>query len=153
MGDLLEALNPTNGPVWLIAGVALVILEALGGHLAFLSLGVGAVFTGVLAFFGFLELWALLLVFAVSSLVTFLLARRISSSWHTKGNSQSNYLALVGREAVVVKDIPGPMVPGYVKIAGEEWRAVAKAGWPLTAGQRVVVLGVEGVTLLVEKDS
>ena len=56
--------------------------------------------------------------------------------------------ALVGKTAAVVEDIP-PQGEGMVLLEGEYWRARSTRG-PVARGEKVRIVGVEGLTLLVE---
>ncbi len=65
--------------VWIVAGFALGVLEILAPGYIFLGFAMGALLTGVLLGFGILggSLPLLLLVFAVLSLITWLVLRRV----------------------------------------------------------------------------
>ncbi len=65
--------------VWIVAGFALGVLEILAPGYIFLGFAMGAVLTGVLLGFGILggSLPLVLLIFAVLSLVTRLILRRM----------------------------------------------------------------------------
>ncbi len=55
--------------------------------------------------------------------------------------------ALLGQDGVATSDL-APR--GTIRVAGEDWSAVAEAG-PIGAGEAVEVLGVEGLTLRVHR--
>lgn len=57
--------------------------------------------------------------------------------------------ALVGLAGVAVDDIE-PGGEGMVMVEGELWRARSLSGYKIGRGERVVVRGVDGLTLLVE---
>ena len=114
-------LSMEGGYFWVLLGLVLILLECFGAALALASLGAGAILTGLVAFCGLLNLTGLLAVFAVASLALFAvsrpLANRLTSS---KGKRETNVRGLVGRTALVVRDIAGRHRPGYVKIDGDE---------------------------------
>ena len=56
---------------------------------------------------------------------------------------------LVGQEVVTLDLVGGLDSVGHVNLAGERWRAVSGADVPLPAGTRVLIMGVEGTTLIV----
>jgi membrane-bound serine protease (ClpP class) len=60
--------------------------------------------------------------------------------WSRRRRARSGAEAMIGAEAVVLAD-------GWVRIAGERWRARADA--PLEPGATVEVLAIEGLTLVV----
>jgi membrane-bound serine protease (ClpP class) len=55
--------------------------------------------------------------------------------------------ALLGKEGVVTSDL-APL--GAVRVDGEDWSAIAEVG-PISSGEIVEVIGVEGVTLRVHR--
>ena len=65
--------------VWIVAGIVLAILEVLAPGFILVGFAVGAVATGILLYLGVLgaSLPVLLLVFAVTSLLTWLVFRKI----------------------------------------------------------------------------
>ena len=65
--------------VWVIAGVALAVLEVITPGFYFLGFAIGAVLTGALVGFGVLgaNVPLMVLVFAVLSVAAFLILRRV----------------------------------------------------------------------------
>jgi membrane protein implicated in regulation of membrane protease activity len=55
----------------------------------------------------------------------------------------------VGRQAYVLRDIPGAGGTGLVRLDREEWRAESLVGVPIRAGATVLVSRVEGTRLVV----
>lgn len=83
--------------IWMVAGAALAILEVAVSGYVLLGFAVGATLTGLLLWFGVLggSLALLLLVFAVASLVAWLILRRAVGVrhgqvkvWHRDINEQ-----------------------------------------------------------------
>jgi len=70
--------------VWMVAGAALAILEILVSGFILLGFAIGAVLTGLLLWLGALggSLAMLLLVFAVASLISWLVLRRVVGVRH-----------------------------------------------------------------------
>jgi membrane-bound serine protease (ClpP class) len=62
--------------------------------------------------------------------------------WSRGRRSHTGAEAMVGAAAVVLED-------GWVRVAGERWRARADA--PLEPGETVEVVGIEGLTLVVRR--
>jgi membrane-bound serine protease (ClpP class) len=60
--------------------------------------------------------------------------------WSRRRRARSGAEAMIGAEAVVIAD-------GWVRIAGERWRA--RSVTPLEPGATVEVLAIEGLTLVV----
>ena len=146
------------GVLLLLVGVGLLTAEALTPSFGIMGLsGTAALVIGLLFFFEEQSLptpalnltWGLVvpsvLVFAV--LVFFLgqLVVRAQRSPAVSGRE-----GMIGLVATVRSDI-APDEPGKVFVHGEFWDAVASA--PVSAGKRVRVLAVEGLTLHVGPDS
>jgi membrane protein implicated in regulation of membrane protease activity len=145
-----QLLNVEYGYFWLCLGVILVILETLGAAFALVSLGVGAILTGVVAFMGILSFTWLLALFAIVSLATFGLTRPLLNRITATGNHiKTNVEALVGRVGIVSQPIAGKTSPGYVKASGDEWRALSLSGEPIAQGTEVEIRKMEGATVFV----
>jgi membrane protein implicated in regulation of membrane protease activity len=56
---------------------------------------------------------------------------------------------LVGREVVTLDQVGGLDSVGHVSLAGERWRAMTDGDVSLPPGTRVLIMGVEGTTLIV----
>lgn len=149
--ELVEQLMDVEyGYFWTLLGLVLLILEAMGGALALASLGVGALITAVFAYLGLLSLPGLLGVFAVTAIVLFAISRPLANRiTSTHPSNKTNVEAMVGKEACVVKLIDGRTSAGYVKLAGDEWRAITNDGVTLHPGTRVIIRGMEGATVFV----
>jgi len=155
LGTSLESvgamLSMEGGYFWVLLGLVLVILESFGAALALASLGVGAILTGLVAFCGLLNLYGLLVVFAVVSLILFAVSRPLANKLTaSNGSTETNVRGLIGRTALVVRDVAGPHRPGYVKVDGDEWRAVSVGDVALGTGATVYITDVQGATLSVD---
>jgi membrane protein implicated in regulation of membrane protease activity len=152
MADLFsQLLDFEFGYFWVLVGMVLIILESLGAALALASIGVGALVTAVFAFFGLLSLSGLLVVFVAASLVVFGISRPLAHRLTGEGSEvKTNTEAMLDRTGVVIRSIGGKTQPGYVKLAGDEWRALPVSDVPIPAGTQVVIRKVEGNTLTVE---
>ena len=63
------------------------------------------------------------------------------------GRTKTNIDELIGKEAVVIKDIQ-PYMAGEVKLDGKIWRAVSESKRVYKVDEIVVVLRIEGVTII-----
>jgi len=140
----------TTGVLLMLFGVGLLVLElkvpsgvlGVGGTIA---LVVGAVMVtgtvpGVSVGLGFIVPAAL--AFAA----IFLFLGRLALASHRRPPVTGKE-GLVGTEGQA-RDSITPDIPGYVRVHGELWRATSRA--PVTPGQRVRVLDLDGLTLMVE---
>jgi len=140
-------------PFWVWAGVAAAILaaEVVSGSgwllWASASAAVTAVVVGVLD----INVPTALLVFALLTIVSTLLARRylLRPAAAPSGDINDNVARLVGHKGSAVKAFAGRA--GRVFIDGKEWAAELTEGETLEAGASVQVVGVDGARLKVRR--
>lgn len=139
--------------VWMIfvgAGLVMVLLELVAGVDTELDLAfVGTAFIlGGLIGMPF-ESWVVpLLVAGVISVAYMALGRTYVHRWTAVRKSKTNVDAIAGRTGVVIEDI-STRAYGRVRVGAEDWRA--RSSEDIQKGEDVVVVGVDGVTLVVEK--
>ncbi|MFH1533107.1 MAG: NfeD family protein [Pseudomonadota bacterium] len=148
---MLELLNPTCGHFWLSLGLVLAILEMVLPGFVFLSLGLGALLPAVLAYLGLDSLVWLLSAYAGFSVITLFSIRTILGQrvFGTKKHQETNVMGLIGTHGLVTSRIGNIHEPGYVKLQGEDWRAVSK-GACIETGVCVEVKSISGATVTVE---
>ncbi len=148
--------------VWIVASAALLVAEMFAPGFWLASVAIGCLAAGIA---GLLPIGLLgqLLVFAGSSLGSLLglrpvLVRRFL---HSRGTEvRTNVEALVGKSGVVVKRFDPVTRIGRVVVDGEDWRGTLleagsgeAGGAMLDPGTRIVVVQVDGSTLVVEKEA
>jgi membrane-bound serine protease (ClpP class) len=139
-----------TGVLLMLFGVALLVLElkvpsgvlGVGGAIALVvgSIMVTGTVPGVSVGLGFI------VPAAVGFAAIFLFLGRLAIKTH-KRPPVSGREGLIGTEGTA-RDYVAPDTPGYVRVHGELWRATSRA--PVTPGQRIRVLDVNGLTLMVE---
>jgi membrane protein implicated in regulation of membrane protease activity len=152
---LQELLNAENGYFWILLGLALMSLEALGVPGFFLgTLGLAAVVTSLPAFFTPIPIIWLLLCFGVMAIVFFVYARPLVTRFFMSDvETLTNVDGMVGKLAVVSQEIGGRSTAGYVKLAGDEWRALPADGSSIAVGKEVEIQKLEGATVYVVEHS
>jgi membrane protein implicated in regulation of membrane protease activity len=134
--------------IWLIAGLVLLGGELLAGEFVLLMLGGGALVAAGGAALGLG--WAGSgLLFAVASVLLLLgvrpaLKRRTQRSIQ---GYQQHHERIVGGQAVVSRRVDGD--GGRVRIGPEEWSARSLDEQVIEPGEQVMVIRVEGATVLV----
>jgi membrane protein implicated in regulation of membrane protease activity len=144
--------------VWIVAAAALLVAEMFAPGFWLASVAIGCLAAGIA---GLLPIGLLgqILVFAGSSLGSLLGLRPvlIRRFLHSRGSEvRTNVEALVGKSGVVVKRFDPITRIGRVVVDGEDWRGTlleAGSGAPLDPGTRIVVVQVDGSTLVVEKEA
>lgn len=146
--------------VWIVAAALLLVAEMFAPGFWLASVAIGCLAAGIAGLFP-IGLLGQILVFAGSSLGSLLglrpvLVRRFL---HPPGTGvRTNVEALVGKSGVVVKRFDPVTRLGRVVVEGEDWRgtlleAGSGGGAALEPGTRIVVVQVDGSTLVVEKEA
>ena len=139
--------------LWLIfaaVGLLMVLLELIVG----VETGFDLVFLGSAFILGGLVTWPFsswiltVIITSVICVAYVALGRRYVHRWKASGKSKTNIDAIISRIGVVMKDITRTN-DGLVKVGNEQWRARAEED--IKEGDEIIVTGVSGVTLIVEK--
>jgi len=139
--------------IWVTIGIICIIIEIFTPGFLFLSFGVGAIITGLVALI-IPSIAFQILTFAIITLIVFLLSKKFSKKLISTDYEETNVKALVGKTGKVVREIP-VNEKGYVKIGGEEWAAVSKDNKKIKKDARVIVNDIEGnkvIVTLVEEE-
>ena len=125
---ILEIATVNLVSIWFVAGaVAAIIAAALGARLA-VQIGV------------FIVVTAICLIFTMPA------ARRLLK----KSKSPTNSDRIIGKEAVVTKEIDNIKGSGQIKVLGSVWSAVSEDESIIPEGSMVEVSGIRGVRAVVK---
>ena len=133
--------------IWVALGIICVIIEIFTPGFLFLSFGIGAILTGLIALI-IPSITFQILAFAVITLVVFILSRKFSKKFISSNYEETNVKALIGKTGKVTEKIPANE-KGYVKIGGEEWAAVSKDKTEIPKDSRIKVNDIDGNKLIV----
>ena len=138
--------------VWALAAVTLLIGEVLTGTAFLIALAVAAVIPAIAAALG-VGVVGQLALFGAAALLSLVKARPLLDAMlHPAGRQvATNVAALPGAVGLVSEPVVDSLRPGRVTVGGDDWRAVAVDGRPIAAGEQVVVVEVQGVTLTVAR--
>ena len=140
--------NQTAWQILAIVGVALMIAEIFINGFVLLPIGLGFLFTALIAVF--VAQWPILLaVLAGSQAVIFWIFQRHLKKLHAQTRAYTNAEGMLGSECVVTERIARGQ-SGYVKLYGDRWEARSYSEEALEAGTRVVITKIEGNKVLVE---
>ncbi len=154
MGDsVVVAAGFPDSWLWLIfvaVGLFLVFLEFIIGVEAGLDLVVvgSAFILGGLVTWPFHSWVPTVIVTSLICVAYVVLGRRYVHRWTTVKKEKSNVDAIIGREGIVLKSIVKHF-DGRIRIDNQQWRARAEED--IQEGDEVVVTGIRGATLIVEK--
>ncbi len=134
---------------WAIIIFSCLILELSSGDFFITCLAIGALFSLGSSFF--LPFWAQISIGAVCSVLSIWFIRpKILHRFHAYGeNRLSNADALIGRIGIVIEAIPAGG-SGYVKVDGDEWKAVSQVPQEIKKGNKVEIIGRDSIIVTVK---
>lgn len=135
---------------WLVAAIALAVVEALTSALVTIWFVFGAILAMLGAAFGLAYVWQVLL-FVLGSLLLLILTRPFAKKMLRPHSHPTNADRIVGRVGVVLEEINPLQNSGQIKILGQIWSAQSKDGTVIGRDENVRVLEIQGVKALVEQ--
>lgn len=132
--------------LWMIAGLALLILELFTTTFFLMWIAAAALLTALLSLLVPL-VWLQWIVFTAVSVLLLIFTKPLARRLHTRATAPSNVDALLGQEAVVLETINEAANSGRVRVRSDEWRA--RGSGIIPQGETVIITGVAGATLLV----
>ena len=142
--------------VWLIAMVALLVVEAVVPGLISIWFALGAL-AALLAALLHAPLWLQIVWFLVVSIAALVVTRPLAVKYVNARTQPTNADALIGKECVVTEEIDNVLGTGAVTVGGKVWTArTEREDLHLAKGAKARILRIEGVKLIVrsaEKDN
>lgn len=136
--------------VWLVAMVALLIVEALVPGLVSIWFAIGAL-AALIAALLHAPLWLQIVWFLAVSVATLVLTRPLAQKFVNSRTQPTNADALIGHDCVVTEDIDNLAGTGAVKIGGKVWTARSEdEAARFATGDVVTAVRIEGVKLIVK---
>ena len=147
---MIDYLTTNFWLLWTLVCVVALILEVSSGTFYLMCFAIGAVGAVVVSLMG-TPLWLQVLVFsAISAVSVFCVRPLLVKCLHPVQKERlSNASALVGRQGVVVEPISAER-PGYVRVDGDEWRAVTADGTMIERGVNVRITAINSIVVTVE---
>ena len=134
---------------WLVAMIALFVVEAATVNLMTLWFAFGALAALVASLLGG-ELWLQIVIFVAVTIITLIPTRKLAKKYFSKNHHQAtNSDIVIGKDCVVTEDIDNLLATGAVKCLGKEWTARSESGKKIVAGETVTAVAIEGVKLIV----
>lgn len=149
---MLEYLSSNLWLVWTLACVFALILEVTSGTFYLMCFALGAA-CSIIASLLFTPLWIQVLVFAIGSALCVFGVRPFAMKYlHPHHDDRpSNADALIGRTGIVIEPI-GPNHSGYVKVDGDEWKAIADTALTLYKGTHVKIVSRDSIIVKVVEE-
>ena len=134
--------------LWFWISIAFAVIEALTLGIVSIWFAIGALVAMLFAFV--IDSFIVqLLIFLGVSLVLVATTRKVAVEKLKIGQVKTNVDELIGKEAVVVKEIR-PYTTGEVKLDGKVWRAMSESKQVYKVDEIVTVLRIEGVTIIIK---
>lgn len=134
---------------WLIAMIALFVIEAATVNLVTLWFAFGALAALITALLHG-QLWLQIVVFIAVTVITLIPTRKLAKKYFSKSHHQAtNYDMVIGKDCTVTEEIDNLLSVGAVRCLGKEWSARSENGEKIAAGETVTAIAIEGVKLIV----
>lgn len=138
-----------NWIFWLVLVIVLSFVEIATVSLVSIWFVASGIVAMILSFF--IEDTAIITtIFILLGIFLLVISRPIVNKLRSKDNEKTNLDRIIGETAIVTEDIKKNVV-GEVKVDGKRWSAVSKE--TCLKGDTVKVLKIDGVKLIVEKES
>ncbi len=138
--------------IWLAVAAVMIVAEVVSLGLTTIWFAGGALVAALAAYLG--AKWLVqIILFAVVSLVLLIFTRPIAQKHLMKDPEKTNVEGLVGKTGLVTQTIDNVKSEGVVKLNGLEWSARSENGDIIPSDEKVVVKAIEGVKLIVLRNS
>ncbi len=135
--------------IWLIIAILFFILEMMGPGFLLFWVGVGALIAMVVSIFVD-NLVVQIGVFTIASTVLLFCTRPFVKKFSKNDNTITNAQSIIGKKAVVTKEINFLKGTGQIKVNGEAWSAKSSKEDIIEEGAKVTILNINGVKAIVE---
>ena len=142
----------TNVEVWqifVVVGLILSISEVFIPGFVMLPAGLGFLLASLFVSLTDSTAYQLFILACCEALVLAYFFKVIRPKFTSKDNYKSNADSMIGKTASVIQEIRGNNA-GYVKLYGDEWRAISSDGSDYAVGESVEIQGIDGNKVIVK---
>lgn len=137
---------------WLIAAGVFFVAEILTAGFLVFWLGIAALIAMCVSFF-VSDLLIQSIVFIVSSVILILATKPLIKKFvHNNTEIKTNVFSIIGKKAIVTKDINSINGTGLIKVNGETWSAESEDYSDIEKGTEVKIVKIDGVKAVVNKN-
>ena len=134
---------------WLVAMIALFVIEAATVNLVTIWFAVGALAALISSLAGG-PLWLQIAIFIIATVATLIPTRTLAKKYFNKSKHQpTNADMVIGQPCTVTEEINNLAGTGAAKCLGKEWSARSESGETIAKGETVTAIAIEGVKLIV----
>lgn len=134
---------------WLIVAGIFFIGEVITVGFLIFWLGIGALLAMIVSLFTS-NIIIQTAVFVLSSTVLIFATKPFVKKFVDVKTTNTNAFSIVGKKALVIKEINSVHSTGQIKINGEVWSAEAEDSEPIPEGTEVEILNIKGVKAIVK---
>ena len=137
--------------IWGAIAILMIVLEIICTGVLQVWFAIGAICAGVVAYFQPTNYLLQLLVFLITSgVLVFIGSMIFKNKKDLTKKGQNPVFSIIGKEAVVTKEINTTEGSGQIKVGGEFWSAKSTKDDIIFVDTKVKVLEIDGVKAVVE---
>lgn len=136
--------------IWLILCGAFLIAEIFTVSFLMFWPGIGAFLAFIASILGF-SVPIQIGIFAISTILMLIFMKPLVKKLFKTKNIPMNNDAMIGKKALVLKEIDNINSKGQVKVNGELWSAISDNNEIIETNSTVEIVGIDGVKLKVKK--
>lgn len=133
--------------IWLLLGIAFVVVEIVTAQLTTIWFAIGAFITTIVAYF-IPDLTTQMLVFVGTSFLMLIMAFPLKKKLSHKKAEQTNVNSMIGKTVKALNDFDSISNEGRVLAESMDW--AAKSEEVVKEGDTLVVIGIQGVKVIVK---
>ena len=134
---------------WLIVAGLFFVGEIFTLGFLIFWFGIGALFAMIVSFFT-TNIIIQTTVFLITSTIFILATKPLVKKFVDVKKTNTNVFSIIGKKALVIKDIDPIHSSGQIKLNGEVWSAETENGEIIKEGSEVEVLKINGVKAIVK---
>ena len=134
---------------WLIAAGIFFVGEMFTAGFLIFWLGIAALITMVVSFF-VSNLIVQMTVFIIASVILIFATKPFVKKFVHVKETKTNAFSIIGKKALVIKNIDPVNENGQIKVNGETWTAIGKNDDKIEKGTEVEVVSINGVKAVVK---
>lgn len=135
--------------IWLIISGAFFIGEIVTVGFLLFWFGIGALITMIASFFTS-NIIIQTIIFLITSTILLLITKPFVKKFTNVKDTKTNAFSIIGKKAIVTKDIDPIQGKGQIKVGSEIWSAESKDQNKITKDTEVEIVDISGVKAIVE---
>ena len=138
--------------IWLLLAGLFFIGEMITVGFLIFWLGIGALLAMIVSFFT-TNIIIQTAVFVISSIILILATKPFVKRFVDVKKTNTNVYSIIGKKALVIKEIDPINAKGQIKVNSEIWSAESENGEKIEEGSEVEIIKINGVKAIVKKVS